>query len=215
MSSASSACEPVTLGLVVTPRLHEDAARRLATELGELLRDRYPAVRWELSYVVERPVEPPARLPDIVDALRARLLEENWDLAVCITELPLRLGRRTLVRHASPSHGVALVSLPAVGAIKVVGRLRDAAVAAVGAILGEPSRQHQAHRYAAAISRAAGMIMSARAPLLIVPKRLRPQRIEDRLLECRIDQRLHVVHVEDLVRRAERLRPLAAAQADG
>jgi membrane protein DedA with SNARE-associated domain len=153
LSSASSDGEPVTLGLVVTPVLQEDAARRLARELGELLRDRYPAVRWELPYVLERLVEPPARLPDLVDALRARLLEENWDLAVCITELPLRLGRRTLVTHASPSHGVALVSLPAVGAIKVAGRLRDAAAVAVGAVLGEPPRQPEAHRRAAAISR--------------------------------------------------------------
>ncbi|HKP88488.1 MAG TPA: hypothetical protein VJT75_00800 [Thermoleophilaceae bacterium] len=138
---------------MVTPMLQEDAAGGLASELGELLRDRYPAVRWELPYVLERPVEPPARLPDLVDALRTRLLGENWDLAVCITELPLRLGRRTLVTHASPSHSVALVSLPAVGAIKVAGRLRDNAGAAVGAILGEPQRRHEANRRGAAVSR--------------------------------------------------------------
>lgn len=153
MSSVSSDGEPVTLGLVVTPMLGEAAAGRLARELGELLRDRYPAVRWELPYVLERLVEPPARLPDLVDALRGRLLQENWDLALHVTELPVRLGRRTLVTHASSSHAVGLVSLPAVGAIKVAGRLRDASVTAVGAILGEPPVQQRDHRHTAAISR--------------------------------------------------------------
>ena len=41
--------------------------------------------------------------------------DRDWDLAVHVTELPLRVSRRPLVAHTSRTHGVAIVSLPALG----------------------------------------------------------------------------------------------------
>ena len=57
-------------------------------------------------------VTPPASLSEVVDAARSRLLAEQWDLVVHITELPMRISRRPAVTHSSRTHGAVVVSLP-------------------------------------------------------------------------------------------------------
>ena len=59
---------------------------------------------------------------------------------MAITELPLRLAHRTLLSHASRTHGVALVSLPAVGVLKRRRRLYDVVADSVGTLVGDPER---------------------------------------------------------------------------
>jgi uncharacterized membrane protein len=72
-----------------------------------------------------------------VDTLRRRLLDEDWDLAIGITDLPLRSGRRPVTAHASASHGVGLLSLPGLGGLRVGRRARRAAVHVVEGLVGE------------------------------------------------------------------------------
>src|SRR6185436_18151109 len=110
---------PIQLGLIASTSLSADEIARLAAELAGRLSQRYPSVRWDVLPVRDRLVTPPVRLTELVDAARARLLEEDWDLAVLVTDLPLRLGHRPLLTHSSPTHGVALVSLPALGSRRV------------------------------------------------------------------------------------------------
>ena len=117
--------------------LDEDAAAVLAAELETALRERYPELRWNVTAVVDLLVAPPADLAELVDAARARLLEEGWDLAVHLTEIPLRLDRRPLLSHVSPTHGVALVSIPAHGVVGTSRRLRASLADAVGALVGD------------------------------------------------------------------------------
>ena len=71
------------------------------------------------------------------------LLAEDWDLAVFVTDLPLRLSRRPLLTHASPTHGVALVSLPALGVRRVNRRLVDSIATAVTALVGDDGERVQ------------------------------------------------------------------------
>jgi hypothetical protein len=127
----------VQVGLIVSPAIEEATARRLRDELRDALGRRYPNVDWDLSLVRDVLVDPPVHLTELVDATRNRLLLENWDLAVCVTELPLRVSRRPLLTHASPIHGVALVSLPALGVVQRRRRLLDALVDAVAALIGD------------------------------------------------------------------------------
>ena len=127
----------VQLGLVVSPTLDAGHARRLRDEVCRALNERYGDTAWQLELVRDRLVTPPVHLTEVVDATRERLLEEDWDLAVNVTDLPLRLSRRPLLTHVSPTHAVALVSLPALGVLRREIRLRDAVVGAVGSLIGD------------------------------------------------------------------------------
>ncbi|MGH3096673.1 MAG: hypothetical protein ACRDMV_11830, partial [Streptosporangiales bacterium] len=57
--------------------------------------------------------------------------KQGWDLAIAVTDLPLRGGGRVIVADASPAHGVGVVSLPALGVSRLRNRLTDAAVTLV------------------------------------------------------------------------------------
>jgi hypothetical protein len=108
------------LGFVVAPGLAHDVTSRVADELVEDLRERHGAIDWRTELLVDPLVVPPAPTTEILDAARRRLLlDSDWDLGVVVTDLPLRIGRRPVSRHVSPTHGVAVVSLPALGAINL------------------------------------------------------------------------------------------------
>ncbi len=130
----------VKLGLIVSPAIDQLAADELAAELGAALALRYPEVEWDLEVLTDPLAEPPVHLTELVSAARRLLLEADWDLAVAITELPLRLAHRTLLSHASRTHGVALVSLPALGVVRRRRRLYDVVAETVGRLVGD--REH-------------------------------------------------------------------------
>ncbi len=126
------------LGLIVSPAIDQLAADELAAEVGAALAERYPEVEWDLEVLTDPLAEPPVHLTELVSAARRLLLDADWDLAVAITELPLRLAHRTLLSHTSRTHGVALVSLPALGVLRRRRRLYDVVADAVGALVGDP-----------------------------------------------------------------------------
>jgi hypothetical protein len=127
----------VTVGLVVTPTLDEPALNQLVRELRERLAELYPDVDWHVVAVHDALVAGPVGLTELVDAVRARMLEEGWDLTVAVTDLPLRLARRPLLTHSSPSHNVALVSLPAIGVVRRQRRLLDLTADALAVLIGD------------------------------------------------------------------------------
>ncbi len=105
----------IAIGLIAAPGL----AEKLAGGLSETLRDRlaqlYSDVDWEVPVVIDGMVTPSAPATELIDPAHRRLLREDWELAVCLTDVPLRIGLRTLAGHASPTHRIALVSVPALG----------------------------------------------------------------------------------------------------
>jgi len=131
----------VRLGLIVAPKLERDVPPELAEQLAEDLARRHPSVDWRTELVVDRLVEPPARVTDILEDARRRLLRGHWHLALVVTDLPLRDNGRPVARRASRTHGVALVSLPALGPLNVRARLRRALVELVDELLGRVDRE--------------------------------------------------------------------------
>ena len=127
----------VVVGLVAAPGAAADVADELAADLAGALRERHPEVAWDVRVVQDGLVQPPADDAEIVAAARARLLAEEWDLAVVVTDLPLTVDRRTVVAHASPVHGVAVLSLPALGAVGRRRRALQTSVGLVRALLGD------------------------------------------------------------------------------
>jgi hypothetical protein len=79
----------VVLGVVVAPGLAEDVTARIAGDLADDLDDAYGTVEWRTELAVDRLVVPPVPTTEIVDAARRKLLDQNWDLAVIVTDLPL------------------------------------------------------------------------------------------------------------------------------
>lgn len=124
------------LGLIAAPGTASEVAAELALDLPSRLAARFPEVSWRVDVVADPLVVPPAPDAEIIAAARELLLERGWDLAVCLTDLPLRAQRRPVVAHASASHAVALISLPALGPLRQRHRVADAAVQMVARLLG-------------------------------------------------------------------------------
>jgi hypothetical protein len=129
----------ITLGIVAAPGLPGELAEELAAELPAVLGERVSSgVAWEVAVVVdERAGEPGSTGIDVIEAARDRMLREGWSLAVCLTDLPLRIDGRPLVADASATHGVAVVSLPALGAVHLRRRVGDAIVRLMDGLVGE------------------------------------------------------------------------------
>jgi hypothetical protein len=58
-------------------------------------------------------------------------------MGVGLTELPLRAGRRPVTAHASATHGVGLLSVPALGARNLQRLLLTAVLHLIEGLLGE------------------------------------------------------------------------------
>jgi hypothetical protein len=127
--------------VIVAPGFARDVTAKIAAELGDDLRALDTGVDWRTELTVDRLVAPPVQTTEIIDAARRKLLDANWDLGVVVTDLPLRVGRRPVSRQVSPTHGVAVVSLPALGALHLVPRLRRTLLELVGELVGDRAGQ--------------------------------------------------------------------------
>jgi hypothetical protein len=116
----------VTLGLIPAPDIPEKIAKELASELPDLLSGRIDAgVLWEVPVVVDPLTGTDREAPEILDACCERRLGEGWDLALCLTDLPVYRGGTLVVADVSAKRGVAGLSLPALGAIRLRTRARE------------------------------------------------------------------------------------------
>jgi len=123
--------------VVVAPGIASDVTTGIADDLAADLRRAYDDVAWETELAEDRLVVPPAPLTELVDAARDALLDADWDLAVVVTDLPLRVGGRPVSQHISPTHGIAVVSLPALGPLHLRQRLRRTLVDLIGELIRE------------------------------------------------------------------------------
>jgi len=126
---------------VGAPGVAFSLARDLADSgLAEELARRLPGARWRVEVVESRLVQPPATDAVIVDAARRLLLDSGWDVAVCLTDLPLHIQRRPVVAHANPVHNVAIVSVPALGAMGARHRIREGIMRLLERLIGSRER---------------------------------------------------------------------------
>jgi hypothetical protein len=128
----------VTIGLIAAPGLAADVAEGVTTDLVRTLEAHYPDANWRTRIVVDGLVPASAPTTELVDAAHQRLLAEDWEMAICLTDIPLRIGRRPLAGHASPTHRVAFVSVPALGPRNVAGRAVQTALEMLQVLLDLP-----------------------------------------------------------------------------
>ncbi|MEU7976350.1 hypothetical protein AB0B48_30380 [Micromonospora sp. NPDC049089] len=108
----------IVVGLVATPPDHPArVAARLTTELTSGLAERVNAdVRWTVreGWGAVAPRRD-GGVEALLDDLAQRRADDQWDVAICLTDLPLHAERVPLVVQTSARRRVAVVSLPALG----------------------------------------------------------------------------------------------------
>ncbi|MFG1872504.1 ABC-2 family transporter permease [Micromonospora arborensis] len=108
----------IVVGLVATPPDHPArVAAPLTAELAGRLADRVDAdVRWTVregwGEVAPRR---DGGVEALLDDLAQRRTDDQWDIAICLTDLPLHAERMPLVAQTSARRRVAVLSLPALG----------------------------------------------------------------------------------------------------
>ena len=140
-----------------------EIANVLAEELPELLGERVDkGVVWEVMTAEEAPRGQDGA--ELLDAARKRMLNEDWDVAICLTDLPLQAHGRPVVIDASTADGVGVVSLPGLGQAQPRHRAREAVVALVGHLIEPGDRPGAARETATESARALPTGSPAPAP---------------------------------------------------
>jgi uncharacterized membrane protein len=129
--------DAVVVGLLAAPGFTLDLARSLIGELDRSLHRRFPGIRWRIELRAEPMAAASDADVDLIETGHQRMLEEGWKLAVCLTDFPVHIGNRPVTAYASATHGVGLISVPALGAVNVRDRVRDAIVSVIEGLLGE------------------------------------------------------------------------------
>ncbi|HEX3621514.1 MAG TPA: hypothetical protein VHT97_04280 [Acidimicrobiales bacterium] len=125
------------LTLVADPGFPAELAQRVAPELPEALARGLPAAgRWDVDVVSERLVvveQAVTRLsPDLVGNGR----QPGRAVSVALTDQPQRVHTRVVIATANPEGGIALVSLPGLGAHSLGKRLAEMVVMLTGELVG-------------------------------------------------------------------------------
>ncbi|WP_280457033.1 hypothetical protein [Nocardia carnea] len=124
----------VVIGVVADPDLPARLAQDLARSLPAALAREDDRIEWRVE-VLDDPFE--AMYPDIeyvIDKAARHVRNTSWDLALCLTDLPMRSDGRVVLASLDLRHRVALVPLPALGGLHLRRRLRELAAGLVEAL---------------------------------------------------------------------------------
>lgn len=125
----------LALGLLADPHLPHELTKVIARELPASLDKAFgPSITWSVDVLCER-LPADERGPHVGDAARARKIDEGWDLVICITDLPRHDGRRAVIADVDVDDGMALASLPSLGAFGLRGRVHRAIMRIVAELL--------------------------------------------------------------------------------
>lgn len=116
---------------VVTLLADPDAPTEIAQRMDRILPDRLAARsgrqrRFDVEVVSEPFTAGTEDLSTVTRRIVDRAFTGNWDLVVALTDLPLHAHGRKLVVDLSHEHGLALLSLPTLGGLRLQSRARRA-----------------------------------------------------------------------------------------
>jgi hypothetical protein len=117
----------VALGLISAPEMPQRLAEELSAELPELLSRRVDErVSWEVSVICDPLTGSDSDAARVIDAAHERMVEEGWELAICLTDLPIRADGQPIVALVSTAYKAAVLSLPPLGVTLLRRRVREA-----------------------------------------------------------------------------------------
>jgi hypothetical protein len=117
--------DQVSVGVLADNGLPEQVIAAIADDLPGAFAARVSGkTRWRVEHRVEQlPLDEAGDIP--MRALSRRHRQDpGWDLLVLVTDLPRRAGTKPVVAGIDVEHGVAMISLPALGAVLVRHRTR-------------------------------------------------------------------------------------------
>ncbi|WP_413755235.1 hypothetical protein [Streptomyces sp. MMBL 11-3] len=142
-----SSQDVTVVALLADPDAPTEIARHIARTLPDRLADRWGKGRRFDVEVISEPFTAGTEDPSaLVRRIAERVEEEDWDVVVALTDLPLHTHGRKLVVDVSHEHALALLSLPALGGLRLQSRARRVVEEAVLSLAsprpdeaGEPS----------------------------------------------------------------------------
>ncbi|MEU0950350.1 hypothetical protein ABZ379_48140 [Streptomyces canus] len=118
--------------LLADPDTPTEIAQRMARTLPDRLAEKSgQGRRFDVEVVSEPFTAGTEDLPTLMGRLLDRGRAENWDIVVALTDLPLHSQGHKLVVDLSHEHGLALLSLPTLGGLRLQTRARRAVEEAV------------------------------------------------------------------------------------
>ncbi|MFE9967089.1 hypothetical protein [Streptomyces sp. NPDC005525] len=135
----AAAAHVVRIVLVADPGVASEIAQELADELPQQLRRRVRAdVDWRVTArTVPLVADEQLDVSSAADVVRPLLPEGDWEAGVLLTDLPRRAGLRPVSVEVSPADRIALVSLPALGSLRMRRRARRIVADVVGMLTRE------------------------------------------------------------------------------
>ncbi|MGW5040919.1 hypothetical protein ACWEQK_22515 [Streptomyces parvulus] len=123
--------------LLADPDAPTEIAQHVARRLPARLADRSGrGRRFDVEVVSEPFTSGTEDPPTLMRRIRDRGRTENWDIVVALTDLPLHSHGRKLVVDLSHEDGLALLSLPSLGGLRLQTRVRRAVERAVLSLAG-------------------------------------------------------------------------------
>ncbi|MFF7891914.1 hypothetical protein ACFZDI_08265 [Streptomyces sp. NPDC007907] len=120
------------VALLADPDAPTAIAQRLARTLPDRLTDMSgQGRRFEVEVVSEPFTSGTEDPPTLMRRIKDRGSAENWDIVVALTDLPLHSHGRKLAVDLNHEHGLALLSLPSLGGLRLQTRARRAVEEAV------------------------------------------------------------------------------------
>jgi hypothetical protein len=134
--AAPATVATVRVALLADPDLPAEIARRLAGELPGLLNRRVSAeVIWDVNACCNLLAgDEQISVTHMVQAVQDRMPSQGWDIGVFLTDLPRRANTRPVVAEVSTADRIGMVSLPALGALRLYSRAREAIVRLIGVL---------------------------------------------------------------------------------
>ncbi|MGV0741547.1 hypothetical protein [Mycolicibacterium sp. XJ870] len=149
----------LTVGLVADPGLSTKVVEPLAADLpGAFTTEISDKVHWEVevcSHALPLNDEGNIEVSRHSGTLKSRY---GWDVVVCLTELTRRSGKTLVISEANAAEGTALISLPALGPIRLRHHVARALVHVIDTLAAEEIHGAGATNAAVELTRVRGRL---------------------------------------------------------
>lgn len=109
--------DPVAMPILMGTQLADDLPRVLSNHVD-------PTREWTMQVHRERLPPSDSRHTAIMELAQTKMDEHGWDIAVCVTDLPMRSGKQAIMGDMNSGRRVVVVSLPAFGVMNLRRRVR-------------------------------------------------------------------------------------------